>query len=103
MAAQRTYLAIDLKSFYASVECVDLVSYTHLWSHAFRQILGYHDILDFPNKLDSWSNLLHPEDYDRVMQLLSLIHIFVIPHIRVVHTVERLRLYGGAGACQTYL
>ena len=40
------------------------------WSHAFRQLLGYHDILDFPNKLDSWSNLLHPEDYDRVMQLL---------------------------------
>ena len=40
------------------------------WSHAFRQILGYHDILDFPNKLDSWSNLLHPEDHDRVMQLL---------------------------------
>ena len=30
MAAQRTYLAIDLKSFYASVECVDPVSYTHL-------------------------------------------------------------------------
>ena len=23
MAAQRTYLAIDLKSFYASVECID--------------------------------------------------------------------------------
>ena len=40
------------------------------WSHAFRQMLGYHDILDFPNKLDSWSNLLHPEDHDRVMQLL---------------------------------
>lgn len=40
------------------------------WSHAFRQLLGYHDILDFPNKLDSWSNLLHPEDYNRAMQLL---------------------------------
>ena len=40
------------------------------WSHAFRRILGYHDILDFPNKLDSWSDLLHPEDHDRVMQLL---------------------------------
>ena len=40
------------------------------WSHAFRRLLGYHDILDFPNKLDSWSNLLHPEDHDRVMQLL---------------------------------
>ena len=23
--------------------------------------------------------------------------------VRVVHTVERLRLYGGAGACQSYL
>ena len=23
--------------------------------------------------------------------------------VRMVHTVERLRLYGGAGACQTYL
>ena len=40
------------------------------WSYAFRQILGYYDVLDFPNKLDSWSNLLHPEDHDRVMQLL---------------------------------
>ena len=40
------------------------------WSHAFRQILGYHDALDFPNQLDAWSNLLHPEDKDRVMTLL---------------------------------
>ena len=40
------------------------------WSHAFRQILGYHDILDFPNQLDAWSELLHPEDKDRVMTLL---------------------------------
>ena len=40
------------------------------WSHAFRQILGYHDALDFPNQLDAWSELLHPEDKDRVMTLL---------------------------------
>ena len=40
------------------------------WSHAFRQLLGYHDILDFPNQLDAWSELLHPEDKDRVMTLL---------------------------------
>ena len=52
-------------------ECNENDEIVHVnWSHAFRQILGYHDILDFPNKLDSWSNLLHPEDYDRVMQLL---------------------------------
>ena len=41
------------------------------WSHAFRRILGYHDILDFPNKLNSWSDLLHPEDKERVMNLLQ--------------------------------
>ena len=40
------------------------------WSHAFRQILGCHDALDFPNQLDAWSELLHPEDKDRVMTLL---------------------------------
>ena len=52
-------------------ECNENGEIVHVnWSHAFRQILGYHDILDFPNELDSWSNLLHPEDYDRVMQLL---------------------------------
>ena len=52
-------------------ECNENGEIVHVnWSHAFRQILGYHDILDFPNKLDSWSNLLHPEDRDRVMQLL---------------------------------
>ena len=44
-------------------ECNENSEIVHVnWSHAFRQILGYHDILDFPNKLDSWSNLLHPED-----------------------------------------
>ena len=52
-------------------ECNENGEIVHVnWSHAFRQILGYRDILDFPNKLDSWSNLLHPEDHDRVMQLL---------------------------------
>ena len=52
-------------------ECNEKDEIVHAnWSHAFRRILGYHDILDFPNKLDSWSDLLHPEDHDRVMQLL---------------------------------
>ena len=41
------------------------------WSHAFRRLLGYRDILDFPNELDSWSELLHPEDKDRVLKLLQ--------------------------------
>lgn len=41
------------------------------WSHAFRRLLGYHDILDFPNELAAWSELLHPEDKDRVLKLLQ--------------------------------
>lgn len=41
------------------------------WSHEYRRALGYRDALDFPNELSSWSDLLHPEDKDRVMTLLS--------------------------------
>ena len=41
------------------------------WSHAFRRLLGYRDILDFPNELAAWSELLHPEDKDRVLKLLQ--------------------------------
>lgn len=41
------------------------------WSHAFRKILGYHDSIDFPNELSSWSNLLHPADKDRVLKSLA--------------------------------
>ena len=40
------------------------------WSHAYRRLLGYHDALDFPNQLDAWAKLLHPEDKDRVLALL---------------------------------
>lgn len=40
------------------------------WSHAFRKMLGFHDILDFPNELSSWSDLLHPEDRDKTLQHL---------------------------------
>ena len=41
------------------------------WSHEFRRMLGYHDTLDFPNKLESWSDLLHPQDKERVMVQLQ--------------------------------
>jgi len=38
------------------------------WSQEFRTMIGYHDEEDFPNVLYSWSNLLHPEDRDRVLK-----------------------------------
>lgn len=41
------------------------------WSDTFRKMLGYHDSIDFPNVIESWSNLLHPADYDRVILQLK--------------------------------
>ena len=38
------------------------------WSDEFRQMLGYKDENDFPNVLESWSNLLHADDKERVLK-----------------------------------
>ncbi|MCM1136831.1 MAG: PAS domain-containing protein [Clostridium sp.] len=38
------------------------------WSEEFRAMLGYHDETDFPNELESWSDLLHEEDKEHVMR-----------------------------------
>ncbi len=38
------------------------------WSNEFRRMLGYHDPEDFPNVLESWSDLLHPDDKERVLK-----------------------------------
>jgi len=38
------------------------------WSNEFRAMLGYRDESDFPNVLESWTDLLHPEDKDRVLR-----------------------------------
>jgi len=38
------------------------------WSQEFRTMIGYRDEEDFPNVLSSWSDLLHPEDRDRVLE-----------------------------------
>lgn len=41
------------------------------WSHTFRKMLGYHDVLDFPNLFSSWSNLLHPADKQKTLSQLK--------------------------------
>ena len=38
------------------------------WSDEFRRMIGYHDKDDFPDVLESWSDLLHPEDKERVLK-----------------------------------
>lgn len=38
-----------------------------IWSDEFRRMLGYSDEQDFPNRLDSWSSKLHPDDYQQTV------------------------------------
>lgn len=44
----------------------------YVYSHEFRTMLGYHDVLDFPNLASSWEDLIHPADKKRVKQALEL-------------------------------
>jgi len=37
------------------------------WSDDFRRMLGYKNQTDFPNRLESWSNLIYPEDRETVL------------------------------------
>ena len=37
------------------------------WSDEFRRMLGYRGTEDFPDVLESWADLLHPDDRDRVL------------------------------------
>ena len=41
------------------------------WSNEFRQMLGFTDENDFPNLLTSWSDRLHPDDKERVMNAFT--------------------------------
>ncbi|WP_411350205.1 PAS domain-containing protein [Paenibacillus sp. WLX2291] len=41
------------------------------WTDEFRHMLGYQNVQDFPDVLDSWASRLHPEDTDWVLQALA--------------------------------
>ena len=38
------------------------------WSDEFRRMIGYRGTDDFPDALESWSGLLHPDDRERVLK-----------------------------------
>lgn len=40
------------------------------WTDEFRHMLGYQNVQDFPDVLDSWASRLHPDDTDWVLQVL---------------------------------
>lgn len=41
------------------------------WSPEFRRMIGYTDENDFPNTLESWSDLLHPDDKEKVLKAFN--------------------------------
>ncbi|MEY8411584.1 response regulator [Lachnospiraceae bacterium 62-26] len=47
-------------------EKAELVSCT--WTEVFRKMLGYDSEEEFPNRLESWSDLLYPEDREGVLK-----------------------------------
>ena len=42
-----------------------------VWTSEFRRMVGFTDEKDFPNKLNSWSDRLHPEDKDRTINAFA--------------------------------
>lgn len=44
---------------------------TFIWTDEFRHLVGYSDERDFPNVLNSWSNLLHPDDSNWVLEAFA--------------------------------
>jgi len=44
---------------------------TFIWSEDFRKMLGFTNEIDFPNKLNSWSDRLHPEDKETAVNAFA--------------------------------
>ncbi len=71
---EREQMAMDnihaaMQSGFWSMEFNDkseLISCT--WSDVFRKMLGYENEEDFPNKLESWSDLLYEEDKEQTIK-----------------------------------
>lgn len=41
------------------------------WSDDFRHMIGYNNADDFPNRLESWTDLLHPQDKERTLGIFA--------------------------------
>ncbi len=71
---EREQVAMDnihaaIRSGFWSMEFNDkseLISCT--WSDVFRQMVGYENDEDFPNRLESWSDLLYEEDKEQIIE-----------------------------------
>ncbi|OWR28368.1 histidine kinase [Saccharibacillus sp. O23] len=68
---------------------------TFTWTDAFRAMLGFRDVNDFPDVLDSWASRLHPDDHGWVLQAFA---DHLLDHTgRTGYDIEyRLRLKDGS-------
>lgn len=61
-----------LQSGFWVIECDDEgKAATVSYSHEFRKMLGYNDTVDFPNTFDAWTDLIHPQDKESVLEQLN--------------------------------
>ncbi|MCL2232100.1 MAG: methyl-accepting chemotaxis protein [Treponema sp.] len=44
---------------------------TFIWTDEFRRMLGFTNASEFPNKLSSWSDRLHPDDKERTLNAFA--------------------------------
>jgi len=65
--------AIDIGQWELNIIAGDPVNPANelVYSDELRHMLGFQDEHDFPNKLDSWSDRLHPEDKERELQYFA--------------------------------
>ncbi len=61
-----------INSGFWSIECDDDGQpVSTIYSHEFRTMLGYHDVLDFPNTMQAWEECIHPNDKERAIAALN--------------------------------
>jgi len=54
-----------------TIERKGATAYSVWWSQQFRQLLGYTDEVEFPNRLSSWISTMHPDDREWVLSALK--------------------------------
>lgn len=86
--------AIQAGSWYMDCDQDGVITEVN-WSHALRRMLGYHDILDFPNELQSWLDALHPDDYEAAVTSLH--------EVRDMIAGRTILRYSWTGRCREWM
>ena len=71
--------ALGSASWYMDCDCESNITKVY-WSAAFRKLLGYHDTIDFPNRLESWQ-----------IYCIRMIKISFLPDLQMRFMTARIR------------